>query len=35
MHGGSQEKKRRAGTENIPAAIGFANAALNSRTKCE
>lgn len=27
MHGGSQEKKRRAGTENIPAAIGFAEAA--------
>ncbi|WP_332647259.1 cysteine desulfurase family protein [Lysinibacillus sp. 54212] len=26
MHGGSQEKKRRAGTENIPAAIGFAAA---------
>lgn len=26
MHGGSQEKKRRAGTENIPAAIGFATA---------
>lgn len=27
MHGGSQEKKRRAGTENIPAALGFAKAA--------
>lgn len=27
MHGGSQEKKRRAGTENIPAALGFATAA--------
>lgn len=27
MHGGSQEKKRRAGTENIPAVIGFATAA--------
>lgn len=27
MYGGSQEKKRRAGTENIPAAIGFAKAA--------
>lgn len=28
--GGSQEKKRRAGTENIPAAIGFATAAQNA-----
>lgn len=27
LYGGSQEKKRRAGTENIPAAIGFAKAA--------
>ncbi|MER2106387.1 MAG: cysteine desulfurase family protein [Solibacillus sp.] len=27
MYGGSQEKKRRAGTENIPAALGFAEAA--------
>ncbi|MER1956496.1 MAG: cysteine desulfurase family protein [Solibacillus sp.] len=27
MHGGSQEKKRRAGTENVPAAIAFAKAA--------
>ncbi|MER1986042.1 MAG: cysteine desulfurase family protein [Solibacillus sp.] len=27
MYGGSQEKKRRAGTENIPAALGFAKAA--------
>ena len=27
MHGGSQERKRRAGTENIPAAAGFAKAA--------
>lgn len=26
LHGGSQEKKRRAGTENIPAALGFAKA---------
>lgn len=26
MYGGSQEKKRRAGTENIPAALGFAKA---------
>lgn len=28
MFGGSQEKKRRAGTENIPAALGFAKAAI-------
>ena len=27
MHGGSQEKKRRAGTENVPAAVAFAKAA--------
>ncbi|WP_042478099.1 cysteine desulfurase family protein [Bacillus ndiopicus] len=27
IYGGSQEKKRRAGTENIPAAVGFAKAA--------
>ena len=27
MYGGSQEKKRRAGTENVPAAIAFAKAA--------
>lgn len=27
IFGGSQEKKRRAGTENIPAALGFAKAA--------
>ncbi|WP_107838778.1 cysteine desulfurase family protein [Metasolibacillus meyeri] len=27
LYGGSQEKKRRAGTENIPAAVGFAKAA--------
>ncbi|WPK11644.1 cysteine desulfurase family protein [Lysinibacillus louembei] len=26
LYGGSQEKKRRAGTENIPAAVGFAKA---------
>ena len=27
MHGGMQEKGRRAGTENVPAAVGFAAAA--------
>ena len=27
LYGGSQEKKRRAGTENIPAAVAFAKAA--------
>ncbi|WP_042345704.1 cysteine desulfurase family protein [Bacillus massiliigorillae] len=27
MHGGEQEKKRRAGTENLPAILGFAKAA--------
>ena len=27
MYGGSQEKKRRAGTENVPAAVAFARAA--------
>lgn len=27
MHGGAQEKKRRAGTENVPAAVAFAKAA--------
>lgn len=27
LYGGSQEKKRRAGTENVPAAIAFAKAA--------
>src|SRR5690606_8186542 len=26
FYGGSQEKKRRAGTENVPAAVGFAKA---------
>lgn len=27
LHGGSQERSRRAGTENVPAAVGFAAAA--------
>jgi cysteine desulfurase len=27
LHGGSQERSRRAGTENVPAAVGFATAA--------
>ncbi len=36
LFGGSQEKKRRAGTENIPAALGFAKAvevATQNRTE--
>ena len=33
MHGGSQEKKRRAGTENVPAAIAFAKAAELAQQK--
>ena len=33
MYGGSQEKKRRAGTENVPAAIAFAKAAKLAEQK--
>ena len=33
MYGGSQEKKRRAGTENVPAAIAFAKAAELAQQK--
>ena len=31
MHGGAQERNRRAGTENIPLAVGFAKAAEISK----
>lgn len=33
MHGGGQESGRRAGTENVPAAIGFAAAAREASAK--
>ena len=35
MHGGAQERNRRAGTENIPLAVGFAKAAQISRDGME
>ena len=35
MYGGAQEKKRRAGTENVPAALGFAKAAELAAQKRE
>ena len=35
MYGGAQEKKRRAGTENIPAALAFAKAATLAADKRE
>lgn len=33
MYGGAQEKKRRAGTENVPAAVAFSKAAQISEEK--
>ncbi|WP_134700764.1 cysteine desulfurase family protein [Ammoniphilus sp. YIM 78166] len=35
LHGGQQEKKRRAGTENVPGIVGFAKAAEFSRQTME
>ncbi|OCS88480.1 cysteine desulfurase family protein [Caryophanon tenue] len=33
LYGGSQERKRRAGTENVPAVIGFATAVTEAAVK--
>lgn len=33
LYGGSQERKRRAGTENVPAVIGFATAVTEAAAK--
>lgn len=35
VHGGAQEKKRRAGTENVPAIVGFGKAAELARLGLE
>lgn len=35
FYGGSQEKKRRAGTENVPAAVGFAKAVEIAQNEME
>ncbi len=35
LHGGQQEKKRRAGTENVPGIVGFAKAAEFSKHTME
>ena len=32
LHGGEQERKRRAGTESVPAIVGFAKAAQIAQT---
>ncbi|HEX6922378.1 MAG TPA: cysteine desulfurase family protein [Bacillales bacterium] len=35
QHGGEQERKRRAGTENVPGIVGLAEAAKHSRASME
>ncbi len=35
MHGGGQERGRRAGTENVPLAVGFARAAVLAHERME